>query len=195
MKKKTLVLALLPVLFSFISGCGQGEEDPLAITIRDDRQYFIPSTTTSCKNRKTPDAATDDVGAKFFQFRDVTFAWGDTTTNAYISYIQVEFSTSTTGGAITKCKIGGDELLALHSEWFSQAKVPVLGGPAITLPSGSTYTPRASLKIDCPLTCGGLSLSDDPFISYGKIKVVGYKDDGGTIIPISTTTTVTIENK
>lgn len=195
MKKKSLLLALLVLTPLGFSACGQGEEDPISVKIRDDRQYFIPALTTSCKNRRIADAPTDDVGSTYFKFQDVTFSWGDTKSNAYISYIQIEFGTSDTDTTLKKCKIGGDDLLALHSEWWSLGRA-VVGGPDVLKGNGDTYTPKAALKIECGMVCGNISTADAPFTSYGTVKVVGFKDDGsGQMVPISTTTPITLENK
>lgn len=198
MKNRSLLLALLALIPIGLSACGQGEEDPISISIRDNRQYFIPGTTTSCKNRRDPDAPRDDVASSYFKFQDVTFTWADTKSNAYISYIQVEYTIGSSSTSLKKCKIGGDELLAMSNDWWSFGR-PVVGGPDIPKDdgSGTSYTPKMSIKVaGCGMICGGISAGDIPFISYGTVKVVGYKiTETGETVPISTTTAITLENK
>lgn len=196
MKKKSLLLALLVLTPLGFSACGQGEEDPISVKIRDDRQFFIPASTISCKSRRMKDEPTDDVTSSYFKFQDVTFSWSDPKSNAYISYIQIEYTTSDVDLTVKKCKIGGDDLLAMSDEWWQFGR-PIVGALPVTKEDGTPYVPKASIRIHgCGMVCGGISVSDTPFMSYGKVKVVGYKDDGsGQLVPISTTTAITLENR
>jgi hypothetical protein len=196
MKKKSLLLALLVLTPLGFSACGQGEEDPISVSIRDDRQFFIPASTVSCKSRRIKTDPEDDVTSSYFKFQDVTFSWSDTKTNAYISYIQVEYTTSDVDLTVKKCKIGGDDLLAMSDAWWQFGR-PIVGGLPVKKDDGTIYTPTQTVRISgCGMVCGGISISDTPFISYGTVKVVGYKEDeSGQRIPISTTTAITLENR
>ena len=159
-----LIFALLGIALT-VSSCGSGSS---AVDVSTSGQNFvvIPAQAASCLSRKTSSPPTLDVSSAFFKIPVVTINRNHPTKTTAISAILISvIAPDPTNPLSTKeidCNFGADSLVALSSAWTTY-------GDSIIKP-----TDPAIFTTDCPIYCGGFSVSS-VYSAQAKLTVFGYE--------------------
>lgn len=165
---KSLIALLATLSIASLTSCSGSSAGTVEVSVTSSLRFAVPAAGTSCYARKSAtDAGTTsspDISEAYFTIPKLTFKLTDTTRDTYISAIKIYYTPP--GGSETTCALGGEQLAALKTSWWS-AKTAVI----------SANSAEADRATDCAIYCGGISVDVQNFTATGTLKVYGYTVD------------------
>lgn len=169
------------------------EFDSSELLISTQPFYLIPAKAVSCYSHKTTPPNENpvlDVADNYIRIPTLGFFKSDGSKDLVISMLRITYALPAEKGGLTigQCMVGGDQLLALSSQWWDK-------GEAVIPANASSHT---VFQTDCALYCGGIQSrsAQGGFAISADVDVFGVERDPktGDEVPVKMNRTIKIQS-